>query len=112
MAHLLALATSGRCLRFGFLTVVFPVAGIHIVFDVGGMGHNICNDPLFDGPAEEVELAHGGLFDWGLTADLEADALTATEGVEETLGVRLEFAFVMEMYHELAGGPLSTAERF
>lgn len=49
-------------------------------------------------------MADGGLFDGGLAANLEADALTAAERIEESLGIGLEFALVVEMHHELAGG--------
>ncbi len=103
MTHLLSFATTRGCFGFGLFTVVLPVAGIHIVFNFGSVGQNVGNNTLFQGPTEKVELADGGLFDGWLTADLEANALTATEGVKEALGIRLEFAFVVKVYQVLAG---------
>ena len=48
-------------------------------------------------------MANGGLFDGRRATDLEADAFTTAERIKETLGIRLEFALIMEMDHELRG---------
>ena len=103
MTHLLALAATRWRLRVGLLAIVFPVAGIHIVFDVSCVGQNVGHHSLFDGPTEEVELANGGLLNGLLTADLKADALTTAERIEESLGIRLEFAFVVKVHQKLTG---------
>ena len=101
LRHFLALATTSGCLGLGLLTVVLPEARIHIVFNCGGVLENVVQDSLLDRPPEEIQLTDSGLLDRRLTADLEADALAAAEGVEEALGVRLELALVVEVYHEL-----------
>ncbi len=82
---------------------MLPVASIHIVFDVGCVFQDVGHYSLFDGPTEEVELAHGRLLNGWLATNLEADALTTTEGIKQSLGIRLEFAFVVEVHHILTG---------
>ena len=67
------------------------------------MIQDILDNPLFECPAEEVELAHRRLFDWFLTAHLEADAFTTAKGIKEPLRIRLELALIMKMHHELRG---------
>lgn len=102
MTHLLALTTTRRCLVFGVLAIVFPETYVHIFLDRIDVRQNILNDPLLDGPAEEIQLANCGLLNRRLAANLEADSLAATKRIKQTLGIRLEFAFVMEMHHELS----------
>lgn len=82
---------------------MFLETHIHIPLNIGDMIQDILDDPLLQSPAEEVQLADGGLFNRRRTADLEADAFTTAERIKETLGIRLEFAFIMEMHHELCG---------
>ena len=48
-------------------------------------------------------MSHSSLFNGRRTADLEANAFTTAERIEEPLGIRLQFALVVEMYHELRG---------
>ena len=76
---------------------------IHITLNIRDMIQDILDDALFKCPAEEIELPHGGLFYGRRTTNLEADSLTTTERVEETLRIGLEFALVMEVDHELGG---------
>ncbi len=82
LTHLLAFSATGGCLCFGLLTVMFPKTDVHIPFDIGGMIDDVTDDPLFDRPPEEIELADGGFFDGRMVADLETDALATTERVE------------------------------
>jgi hypothetical protein len=100
VAHLLPLTAARRCLLLRLLAVMLPETDVHVLLDIGCMGHNIVYHALLNGPTEEVKLAHGRLLNGGLPADLETDALTTAEGVEQTLGVRLEFALVVEVDHE------------
>lgn len=100
--HLLAFAPARWSLFGSGLAVVLAEARVHVALNVGGVLENVVNDAFLDGPPEEVQLAHRGLLDGRLPADLERDALTATEGVEETLAVRLELALVLEVDDELA----------
>ena len=102
MGHLLALPPTRRCLDLRILAVVLPETDIHIALNSFNVLQNISDDTLLDGPTEEIQLAHRGLLNRRLAADLEADALTATEGIEEPLRIGLEFALVMEVHHELA----------
>jgi len=104
LAHLFALAAAGRCLLFGLLAVMLPETDIHVALNVGDMVGDVADHLFLNSPPEEVELADGGLLNGRLTADLEIDAFTATEGIKETLAVGLEFALVMEVHHELARG--------
>ena len=102
MTHLLALAPTGGCLDFGLLTVMFPETDIHIALNIGDVFQNILDNPLLYGPTEEIQLAHSGLLNRCLTANLEADAFATAKRIKEALGIRLEFALVMEVHHELA----------
>ena len=101
--HLLALPPPGTRLRLRFLAIMFLKTHIHIPLNLGDMIQDILNDTLLQSPAEEVQLADGGLFDGRCATDLEANAFTTAERIKETLGIRLEFALVVEMYHELCG---------
>ncbi len=101
VAHLLAFTAASRGFLLGRLTVVLPETGVHVMLYFCGMLQNVADDIFLEGPPEEVQLAHGGLLNGRLTANLEADALAATEGVKQTLAVGLELAFVLEVYHEL-----------
>ena len=101
MAHLLAFAPPRRRLRFDLLAIMLPETDIHVTLNLRNVGQDVSDHTLLEGPAEEVELAHRRLFDRRLAADLETDALAAAEGIEEALRIRLEFAFVVEMHHEL-----------
>ena len=102
VTHLLALPPTGGSLDFGFLAVMFPETGIHIALHIRDMFQNILDDPFLDGPTEEIQLAHRGFFNRRLAANLETDSFATAEWIKQTLGIRLEFALVMEMYHELA----------
>ena len=102
MTHLLALPAARRCLHLRLLAIVLPETDIHITLNVGDVLQNIVDHPLLNGPTEKIQLAHCRLIYRRLAADLEADALPATEGIEETLGIGLELAFVVEVHHELA----------
>ena len=82
---------------------MFLETHIHIPLNLGDMIQDILDDTLLQSPAEEVQLADGGLFDGRRAADLEADTLTTAERIEEPLGICLEFALIMEMDHELRG---------
>ena len=101
--HLLAFSAPGTRLRFRLLAIMFLETHIHIPLNLGDMIQNILDDTLLQSPAEEVQLTDGGLFNRRRAADLEADALTAAKRIEEALGIRLEFALIMEMDHELCG---------
>lgn len=103
MTHFLALATTRGRFGFGFLAVMFPVAGIHIAFDIGGVFNDVGHHTFLQGPAEEVELTDSGLLNGWLTAHLKTDALTTAEGIKQSLGVRLEFAFVVKVHQKLTG---------
>lgn len=82
MAHLLALTPSRRRFDFGLLTVVLPETDRHIALNVGDVVQNVSNDTLLDGPTEEIQLAHRGLLNRRLAANLEADAFSAAKRVE------------------------------
>ena len=82
---------------------MFLETHIHITFDIRDMIQDILDNALLECPAEEVELAHGGLFDRCGAVYLETDPLSATKGIKEPLGIGLEFALVVEVHHELAG---------
>lgn len=99
--HLLALAAARRGLFGGRLAVMLPETRIHIALNVYSILQNVVNDSFLECPPEEIQLAHCGLLDRGLPADLERDAFAATEGVKETLAIRLEFALVLEVDNEL-----------
>lgn len=101
MTHLLALATTRARLGLGFLAVMFPETDVHILFNVGQMLQNIRNDAFLNGPTEEIQLAHCSLLNGRVAADLKTDPFPPTERIKEPLGIRLEFAFVMEMDEEL-----------
>ena len=101
MAHLLALAPTGGCLRLGLLAVMFPETDIHIFLNRGEMFQDIGNDSLLNGPTEEIQLAHCCLLNRRLAADLETDSFATAKRIKEALGIRLEFAFVMEVDEEL-----------
>ncbi len=98
LRHLLALATARRCLCLGLLTVMLPERGIHITFHIGSVLKNVANHSFLDRPPEEIQLSHSGLLNRRLTAHLEADALTAAEGIKESLRIRLELALVVEVH--------------
>jgi hypothetical protein len=102
VTHLLALSPAGGGLDFGFLTIMLPETGIHIALYIHNMFQNILDDSFLDGPTEEIQLAHRGFFNRRLAANLETDSFTTAEWIKQTLGIGLEFALVMEMYHELA----------
>ena len=70
-------------------------------FNVGGVFQDISQDTLFNAPTEEIQLSHGGLFNGWMTADLEADTFATTEGIKQAFGIGFEFAFVIEVDHEL-----------
>ena len=76
---------------------------IHITLNIRDMIQDILDNALFECPAEEIELLHRGLFDGCRTTNLEADTLTTTERVEETLRIGLELTLVMEVNHKLRG---------
>ena len=101
MAHFLALAPTRGCLRLGLLTVMFPETDIHIFLNRGEMFQDIGNDSLLNGPTEEIQLAHCCLLNRRLAADLETDSFATAKRIKEALGIRLEFAFVMEVDEEL-----------
>ena len=101
MAHLLAFAPSRRRLGIGLLAIMLPEALRHIALNVSHMFQNIIDNPLFEGPAEEIELTHSRLFDRGLTANLKTDALTAAEGIKQPFRIGLELSFIMKVHHEL-----------
>lgn len=100
-AHLLSFPATRRGLFSGRFAVMLPETRIHIALNVGGVLQNVVNYSFLECPPEEIQLAHGGLIDRWLPADLERDAFAATEGIEETLAIRLEFALVLEMDYEL-----------
>lgn len=104
MTHFLALAAAGGCLVLRLLAVMLPETDIHVALNIGDVGQNVVDHAHLDGPTEEIQLADGGLFDGSLAANLEADALAAAEWIKESLGIGLEFALVVKMHHELAGG--------
>ena len=101
MTHLLSLAASRTRFGLGLLTVMFPETDVHILFNLGKMFQNICYDAFLNGPTEEIQLAHCRLLNGRVSADLKTDPLPPTERIKESLGIRLEFAFVMEMDEEL-----------
>jgi len=102
MTHLLALSPTCRRFYFSVLTIVLPETDVHVALDIDDVLQNIIDHTLLDGPAEEIQLAYCGLLYRCLATDLEADALSAAERVEEPLRIGLEFTLVVEMYHELA----------
>ena len=104
MAHLLALSATRRCLGLRLLAIVLLETNIHIALNVSHVRNDVPDHAHLNRPAEEVELAHRCLLNRCLAADLETDALTATEGIKEPLRIRLEFALVVEMDHKLATG--------
>jgi len=101
LTHLLALTTTSGRLDFGILTVMFPKTDIHILLNFAHVLQDITQHTLFDRPSEEIQLAHRCLLNRGRTADLKTDALTTTKRIKQTLAIRFELAFVMEMHHEL-----------
>ena len=103
MAHLLTFAPPRGGFDLRLLAVVFAETDIHILLNIGDVRQNIADHAHLNGPSEEIQLSYGGLVDRGLSADLEADALTTAEWIKEPLGIGLEFALVMEVDHKLAG---------
>ena len=102
MAHLLTLTPPRRRFGLWLLAIVLPETDIHITLHIGDVLQNILDDPLLDGPTEEIQLAHRGLLNRCLATNLEADSFAAAKGIKESLRIGLEFALVMEMHHELA----------
>jgi len=102
MAHFLALAPTRGGLRLGLLTVMLPETDIHIFLNRGEVLQDIGNDSLLNGPTEEIQLAHCCLLNRRLAADLETDSFATAKRIKEALGIRLEFAFVMEVDEELS----------
>lgn len=100
-AHLLAFPAARRGLFGRRLAVMLPEARIHIVFNLGGVLQNVVDDSFLKRPPEEVQLAHSGLLNCRLPADLERDAFATAEGIKETLAVGLELALVLEVDDEL-----------
>ena len=103
LAHFLPLPAPRRCLRLDFLAIMLPETDIHITLNRNDILQDILDHALLNRPAEEIELAHRGLFDGRVAANLEADALSATKRVKEALRIGLELALVMEVHHELTG---------
>ncbi len=103
LAHFLPLPTARRCLGLDFLAVMLPETDIHIALNRRHVLQNVAHHALLNGPAEEIELAHGGLFNGRVTANLETDALPPTKRVKEALRIGLELALVVEVHHELTG---------
>ena len=104
MTHLLALPATRRRLGLRLLAIVLLETNIHITLNVSHVRNDVPDHAHLNRPAEEVELSHGGLLNRRLAADLETDALTATERIEEPLRIRFEFALVVEMNHKLTAG--------
>lgn len=100
-AHLLALAATRGRFCLGFLTVVLPETRVHITFNIGCVFENVGHYSLLERPPEEIQLAHRGLLDLRLVADLERNALAAAERIKQTLAVGFELALVLEMDNEL-----------
>ena len=103
LAHFLPLPAPRRCLGLNFLAVMLPETDIHIALNRRHVLQDIAHHTLLNRPAEEIELAHGGLFNRCMTTNLETDALPPTEWVKETLRIGLELALVVEVHHELTG---------
>ena len=103
MAHLLALPSARRRLRLRLLAIVLLETDIHVLLNVGDVLQDIPDNAHLNRPSEEVELAHRRLIYRCLSTDLEADALTTAERIKQPFRIRLEFAFIVEMYHELSG---------
>ena len=102
MAHLLALPPTRWRLRLRLLAIVLFETDIHVLLNIGDVLQNIADDTHLNCPAEEVELTHRRLIYRCLAANLEADALPSAERVKQPFRIRLELAFIVEMYHELA----------
>lgn len=102
LAHLLALTPPRRRLDLRLLTVMLPEADIHVLLHIGHVLQNVVDHALLDRPSEEIQLAHGGLLNRRLAADLEADALPSAKRIKQPLRIGLELALVVEMHHELA----------
>jgi len=80
--------------------VVLAHTDVHVLLNSLQILHNIGNDLLLKGPAEEVQLTNRG--DKGLvTARLEHDPFAPTEGIEEPLRVGLELPLIVEIDEEL-----------
>jgi len=80
---------------------MLPETDIHVFLDIFCMCRNIVYDTLLDCPPEKIQLTHSRLLNRGMPADLEANALTTTKGIEEALRICLQLPLVMEMYHKL-----------
>ena len=102
LTHLLALAPSRRRRRLRILAVMLAKARVHIRLDRLLICENVVEHPLLDRPTEEIQLADRGLLNWRVAADLEANAITAAEGIEQPLRIGLELALIMKVDHELA----------
>lgn len=60
----------------------------------------ILDDVFLNGPAEEVELSyrrHEGVY----SRETEHNALSATEGIEELLGIGLQLTLIAHIHHKL-----------
>jgi len=81
---------------------MLPETHIHVLLDISGVFGDVGDNALLDGPTKEIQLTHRRLLNGGMPADLETNTLTAAERVEETFGICLELALVVEMRHELS----------
>ena len=111
MTHLLALPATSRCLCLRLLAIMLLETDIHVLLNVSHVRQDVTDNTHLDRPTEEIELAHGGLFNRCLAANLETDPLPSAERIEQTFGIRLEFAFIMEVYHELLGSTALIGQR-
>ena len=101
MTHLLTLSPTRRRLCLRLLAVMLLETDIHVLLNIGHMRQNVANNAHLNCPSEEIELTHRRLLNRRLTANLETDPLSSAKGIKEPLGIRLEFALIVEMHHEL-----------
>lgn len=90
---------------------MFPETDIHVTLNRRHVLQNVAHHAFLNRPAEEIELAHGGLFDGRVAANLETDALPPTKRVKEALRIGLELALVVEVHHELTSQARFIGER-
>ena len=100
-AHLFPATAPRGGLGLRLLAVMLPETRVHIGFNRGGVFQNVGQHALLNRPAEEIQLAHGGLLNRGRTDRLKADPVATAEWIKQPLGIGLEFALVLKMDDEL-----------
>jgi hypothetical protein len=98
-------SSRGRSIRAGRASglaglLELPSIGIHGGLDCYQIVLDVLQNPLFNRPAEEVQLAHRGLKK-GVARDLEHNPLAAAKGVEQLFGICLQLGLVVRVDEEL-----------